>query len=179
MSTTSRNVKSRTGQPDAKNFVEKKVEIPEVLMAQQPELKPPKKEPRKLERPEIRTVPPEKVLEKSVSIDSNDDDKDYGSFVKNIEDYTKKVKDKTAAEIMEKGERFLREIEAKKNTETMVKYKHILYILKHSKGKHTAEELQSYSLDDVKVIFLDIKRERKSKSFFTKIARFFRFIFNM
>jgi hypothetical protein len=235
MSTTSKNVKSRTGQPDAKNFIEKRVEIPEVLRAQQPELIPPKKEPRKLERPQpvivtgmtptiveqakptipqeiskvvepvrqeppktkivikseppvyetpkVETVPPETVLEKSVSnplsIDSDDDNKEYGSFVKSIEDHTERVKDKIATEIMERGEGLLREIEAKKNAETVIKYEYIPYILKHSKGKHTAEELLAYSLNDVKAIFLDIKQERESKSFFAKIARFFRFLFNI
>jgi hypothetical protein len=246
MSTTSKNVKSRTGQPDAKNFIEKKIEIPEVLKAQQPEQNLPKKEPRKIERPyvvivsgttptvveqvkpivlpvqeipkviepikqeppktkivveseppvqitqpeppvheipKIETVPPEMVLEKSVSnplsIDSDDDNKEYGSFVKNIEDNTEKVKGKIASEIIEKGEVLLREIDAKKNAETVKKYKYIPYIIKHSEGKHTAEELLLYSLNDVKAIFLDIKQERESRSFFAKIARFFKFLFDV
>jgi hypothetical protein len=118
----------------------------------------------------------EKPINISLSIDSDDVNVDYNALSEFLENDTKRNKNKIAVEIDVMGEKLIKEIETKKNIETVKKYEYIPYILKHSKGKYAAEELLSYGLNDVKAIFLDIKEEKKSKSF---IMKFFKFIFNI
>jgi hypothetical protein len=118
----------------------------------------------------------EKPTNISLSIDSDDVNVDYNALSEFLENDTKRNKNKIAIEFEERGEKLIQEIEIKKNIETVKKYEYIPYILKYSKGKYTAEELLSYSLNDVKAIFLDIKEEKKSKSF---IIKFFKFILNI
>jgi hypothetical protein len=233
MSSTTKNVKNRASQPDPKNFIEKRVEIPEVLKAQQP---PPKSVPvevRKLEKtrpvpipvvekvkaipipvpepqkvvipiPEsrrieaVKTIPEKRIESPKVKIVikpesskervkppvpdpvlENTDPVDYKTFLKTVEEEVDRNKGMVAAEIVKNGEEFLKEIEARKHVETVKKYKYIPYILKHSKETHTAEELLSYNLNDVKAIYLDIKEAKRSQSLFVKIGRFFKFLFNI
>jgi hypothetical protein len=62
MSSTTKNVKNRVSQPDPKNFIEKKVEIPEVLKAQQPPPEPAPVVVRKLEKPQPVPTPVAEVV---------------------------------------------------------------------------------------------------------------------
>jgi hypothetical protein len=235
MSSTTKNVKNKVSQPDPKNFIEKRVEIPEVLKAQQPPPKPVPVEVRKLEKPQPvpipvvettpvavfeppkveipaavtpmvkppvemvespKTEPPKvRILIKSrpskeekkqqvpvpvpVPEDKTVEEVDFKSFVKTIEEEVDRNKGMIATVIVENGEELIKEIEAKRHVETVKKYGYIPYILKHSKETRTAEELLSYNLNDVKAIYLDIKETRRSKGLFAKIAKFFKFLFNM
>jgi hypothetical protein len=111
-------------------------------------------------------------LEK-INID-DDNNVDYDTFSEYLGKDTDRNKNKIASEIQDMGEKLIQEIEDKKYLETIKKHEYIPYILKHSKGIISAEELLSYSLNDVKRIYLDVKEEKKSR-----FVRFFRFIFNI
>ena len=110
-----------------------------------------------------------------LSIDSDDDDKNYKAFSEYLEDDTKRKKNLTAREIQEIADILVIEIERKKRNQALKSQKLIPYILRHCDGKYTKEELMSYNYNDVQDIYNEIKSEKQS----SPIKNFFRFIFNI
>jgi len=66
------------------------------------------------------------------------------------------------------------EIERKRKTEEVKSKKLIPYILKHSDGKYTKEELITYSFKDIQDMYDELKKEKQSS-----IVKFFHFLFNI
>jgi len=115
------------------------------------------------------------TIDKNIlSIDSDDDNKDYAAFSEYLEDDTKRKKNSTAHEIDEIAESLLKEIDRKNKNKAIKSNKLIPYILKHCDGKYDEVELKSYSFEDVQDIYNEIKSKNKPK-----IIKFFRFIFNI
>jgi len=112
---------------------------------------------------------------KILSIDNNDDDKNYLAFSEYLEEDTQRKKQKAISEIEKMGEDLLIEIEKKKVRKEIIKEKYIRYIMKHHDGSVFSEKaLKSYSYEDVLQIYNEIKELKRSK-----INKFFRFIFNL
>lgn len=109
-----------------------------------------------------------------LSIDSDDDNKDYMAFSEHLENHTKRRKNHILHDIEENGERYLNEIERKKSRKDLKKTKYISYILNHCDGRHDEDELLSYSFEDVFEIYEEIREDRKPF-----IVKFFRFVFNL
>ena len=75
------------------------------------------------------------TIDKSIlSIDSDDDDKNYLAFSEYLEDDTRRKRNLTAKEINEVGENLLKEIERKKRNQALKSQKLIPFILKHCDG---------------------------------------------
>jgi hypothetical protein len=111
---------------------------------------------------------------KILSIDADDDDLDVKSFYKFTEEHSERSKNKTANEFLEIGDKLLAEIEEKNKRREKQKVVFINYILRHSDRYSFKEnELLSYSYEDVRDIYNQIKDER---NVFKKL---FRFIFNL
>ena len=91
-----------------------------------------------------------------------------------LEEETKRKQNAMLSEIEEMGERYLKEIDRKKKSNSLKSAKLIPYIIKHSDGKFDEEELLSYSYDDVEDIYNDIKVQRRPG-----IVKFIRFVFNL
>ena len=82
------------------------------------------------------------AIDKSIlSIDSDDDNKDYKAFSEYLEDDTRRKKNLTAREIQEVADNLVKEIERKKRNQALKSQKLIPYILKHCDEKYTEEEL--------------------------------------
>lgn len=113
-----------------------------------------------------------KDVDKILSIDADDDDMDVRLFYKFTEEHTERGKNKTADDIIEIGDSLLAEIEEKNKRKEKQKVVHINYILKHS-DKCSFNELQSYSYEDVRDIYNEIKNNRNV------FGKAFRFIFNL
>jgi hypothetical protein len=111
------------------------------------------------------------VDKKILSIDSDDEGVDIKSFTIFMEDNTKRNKNKSANDFMEIGEDLLAEVEAKKTRKEKEKKKYIRYILRHSKI-HIKSQLTSYSLEDVKDIYDEIRSKRP-------LRKAVHFIFNL
>lgn len=111
---------------------------------------------------------------KILSIDFDDSNDGYDEFSKYLNDDTHRKKEKTAIQIEELGELCIGEIERKNKQKTEKSKKLIPYILKKCNGKYTEEELLSYSHEDVKDIYNEVKEENKPT-----IVKFFQFLFNM
>ena len=109
-----------------------------------------------------------------LSIDSDDDDKNYKAFSEYLEDDTKRKKNLTAREIQQIADNLVNEIERKKRNQALKSQKLIPYILRHCEEKYTEEELIAYSYNDVQDIYNELKVEKQS--FINKI---FHFIFNL
>lgn len=107
-----------------------------------------------------------------LSIDSDDDNKDYEAFNQYLEEDTKRKMIKTVSEIEQMGDKYLKEIERKKKNKELLKNKLIPYILKHS--IYEEDELNSYSFEDVQKIYNEIKAQNRPA-----IVKFFHFIFNI
>ena len=109
-----------------------------------------------------------------LSIDSEDDNKDYEAFSEYLKEDTTRKKNLTSKEINEVAENLLQEIERKKRNQTLKSQKLIPYILKHCDKKYTKEELTGYSYNDVQDIYNEIKSMKQSS-----IKKFLSFIFNI
>jgi hypothetical protein len=109
-----------------------------------------------------------------LSIDYNDDDKDYQSFDAFLQDDTNRKKNKAITEIEQSGELLLKEIDRKKKEKELKAKKLIPYILKNCNYKYDEETLYSYSFEDVKDIYDQIKAEKTPF-----IVKIFRFLFNI
>ena len=111
---------------------------------------------------------------KILSIDSEDDDKDYKAFSEYLEDDTRRKKNLNAREIQEIADNLVEEIERKKRNQAIKSQKLIPYILRHCNEKYTKEELLGYSYNDVQDIYNELKIKKQSF-----ISKFFHFIFNL
>lgn len=110
---------------------------------------------------------------KILSIDFDDDDKNYLAFSEYLEKDTKRKMNQSASDIEKMGKQYLKEIERKKKNQDLIKTKLIPYILKHC-NKYDKEELNSYSFEDIQSIYDELKIQNQSA-----IIKFFRFIFNI
>jgi hypothetical protein len=110
---------------------------------------------------------------KILSIDSDDDNKDYQAFDEFLQEDTNRKKNHTASEIEQIGDTLLEEIEIKKTRQEIKRGKHILYILKHDDRIYSEKLLKSYSYEDIYNIYLEVKQTKRSA-----IAKFFHFLFN-
>jgi hypothetical protein len=111
---------------------------------------------------------------KILSIDSEDDNKDYEAFSEYLKEDTKRKKKLTFKEINNIAENLLQEIERKKRNQALKSQKLISYILRHCDEKYNKEELMGYSYNDVQDIYNELKIEKQSF-----ISKFFHFIFNL
>lgn len=109
-----------------------------------------------------------------LSIDSEDDDKNYEAFSEYLENDTKEKKAKAFLEIEEFGKQYLKEIDRKNKDKKLKSNKLIPYILKHCDGKYNKKELQKYSYEDVQEIYKAIKTRKRPA-----IVKFFYFLFNL
>ena len=107
-----------------------------------------------------------------LSIDYDDDNENYGSFLEHLDEDMKRNKNKALSDIEQMGETYLLEIEEKKKRNEPIKDKYIKYILKKTKNRYTEKLLKSYSLDDVRNIY----NELKSKNKFT-LSNIFKFLY--
>ena len=115
------------------------------------------------------------ALNKSIiSIDSDDDGKDYKVFSEYLEDDTKRKKNLTAREIQGIADSLVKEIERKKRNQAIKSQKLIPYILRHCDEKYTSKELLGYTYNDLQDIYNELKVEKQSL-----ISKIFRFIFNL
>jgi len=110
---------------------------------------------------------------KILSIDFDDDDKDYLSFSEYLNEDLERNKNKTANEFNQIADDLLAEIEEKKKIIEIEKDKLITFILKHSKNKYSSYQLKSYSISDVRNIHNEIKNNRNV------LSKFFHFMFNL
>ncbi len=109
-----------------------------------------------------------------LSIDSDDDNLSYLALSKHLTEDTDRKKNLIFNEIELLGDDLLEEIDEKKTIKEIEKDKLIEYILKKSKKKYSLRQLKSYSYEDVKNIFDEVKIENRPF-----IAKMFRFIFNL
>lgn len=105
-----------------------------------------------------------------LSIDHEDDQKNYEEFDKFITDHTERRKRRTADEIFEMGETFLAEIDHKKILQEEEKQELIPYILSKT-NKYSTQYLHELSFEDVQDIHAEIKYQ--NRSFFRKLIEFF------
>ncbi len=111
--------------------------------------------------------------DKILSIDNDDDNRDYESFNNYLEEDTNRKKNKAAIDIEQMGNQFLKEIEIKnKRKEFKKKTVLIPYIIKNS--TYGIDELNSYSFEDVQGIYDEIKKENRPT-----LLKFIHFIFNI
>ena len=108
-----------------------------------------------------------------LSIDSDDDNEDYKAFDEYLTDDTNRKKKKALSEIEEMGNQYLKEIDRKKKDRELKQIKLIPYILRYCKT-YSKEELLSYSFEDVKQIYNEIKVKNRPA-----IVKFFYFLFNI
>ncbi len=111
--------------------------------------------------------------ENILSIDFDDDDKDYLAFSELIENDTKRKKKKMAREIESMGETLVTQIEEKKLKDELKKESLIRHILKRDKS-YSREELEEYDYESIRDIYYETKE--KNQPFFKKL---FRFLFNL
>ena len=109
-----------------------------------------------------------------LSIDSDDDNNNYDEFLKHLNDDVERRKNKTHLDIEEMGETYLLEIDEKKRLKEPIKNEYIEYILKNSSRQYTENKLKSYSFEDVKNIYEELKAEKLSL-----IGRFFNFLYQL
>jgi len=108
-----------------------------------------------------------------------DDGLNFKSLSTHIKDDLFRNKNKIANNIVEIGENLLIEIDEKKNKNEIIKKKYINFILKQGKNSkkygndYSFNLLNSYSFEDVRDIYFNIKNRKK---FFIKIIHF---IFNV
>ena len=114
------------------------------------------------------------IKKPNLSIDADDDDKDYMALNTFLEEDTLRKKNYFASEFEQIGETLLGEIEGKKKSKDLLKIKLISYILKHGKTIYTKDMLKSYSFEDVQQIHDEIKANRKPA-----FIKFLHFLFNL
>lgn len=109
-----------------------------------------------------------------ISIDSDDDNQNYNAFNEYLTQDTERKKNSIALNFEEMGGIYLNEIDKKRKNNEIKKKKLIPYIIKNSYNQYDIDELNSYSFDDVKKIYDELKKENRSF-----IIKFFQFIFNL
>jgi hypothetical protein len=111
---------------------------------------------------------------KILSVDSDDDNENYEIFSQFLDEETKRNKNRTAIEIDEFGKQYLNEIEKRRLKKEIQKGKYIHYIYKHTKSIYPAGVLESYSFEDVKDIYNEVKIQKRPA-----IVKFFYFLFDL
>lgn len=106
-------------------------------------------------------------------ISEDSDDISYLSDAKFLDDLTHRDKSLFAGEIISAGDKLLREINEKEKREHQEKTLLISKILKKEK-KYNKPELFQYSLPDVREIYEDTVKNKKSK-----LRKIFQFAFNL
>lgn len=113
------------------------------------------------------------MLDDKYRIVDKDDEISYVALSEHLAEDTERKKKMAVREMEEFGKQLLAEIDRKKLAQKKIQEKLIPYILKKSKGKYVKEELESYSFEDVKKIYDDIKTEQ------SPLIKIFQFIFNI
>lgn len=108
-----------------------------------------------------------------LSIDSDDDNEDYQAFDEFLSEDTQRRKKIISSEIEQMGSQYLEEIDRKKRNKELKKNKLIPYILQHATKPYDIEELNSYSFEDVQIIYNQVRKENRSI-----ISKIFHFLFN-
>jgi len=111
--------------------------------------------------------------DKILSIDADDNDKDYQELQEFFEKNTVRNKNKIADEFNEIGENLLIEIEEKNRIKNLEKLKLTKFILKKTKNKYSSRLLLSYSYEDVKNVYIEIKNRPNF------VQNFLKFVFNL
>lgn len=96
-----------------------------------------------------------------LSIDADDDDKDYSAFSAFLEDHTERQKAVAADRITAMGEALLSEIDEKKEVQDQEKEILIKYIIKKT-NKYSPKTLREYDINDVRDIHKEVKYENRS-----------------
>jgi len=91
-----------------------------------------------------------------------DDGMSVLSLAQHLEEDAERKKNMFAKEFQELGDEYLGEIDRKKRRKKVKQTKLIPYILKHRKELYTEKELLSYSYEDIKEIYDEIKEEKRS-----------------
>jgi len=107
---------------------------------------------------------------KELSINYEDDQKDYEGFDEFLKENTERQKEKTAQEFADMGDYLLKEIDHKKSIKNVAKRKLIKYIMRKT-NKYMEEYLWDLEYNDVNDIFDEVKLE--NKSFLKKVMEFF------
>jgi uncharacterized membrane protein YfhO len=103
-------------------------------------------------------------------LDEDNDDVDYPEFSKHLRSNIKISKINYANEIESIGNELNSEIERKRKNETAKKNKLIKYIVKKDKDKYTSDELGKYSLNDIRIIYNEVKSNHVNISDMIKFA---------
>ena len=112
--------------------------------------------------------------EKVLSIEYDDDNRDYDAFSKYLEENTDRKKSLAYSEIEEMGNLYVSEIDVKKKMKGQMKLKLVDYILSCKDNKYGEDELSAYSYEDVLDIYNETRKRNRSA-----IVKFFYFIFNL
>jgi hypothetical protein len=99
---------------------------------------------------------------------------EYVSLSKHIKEETERNLNYFVNDVTEHGDSYMKELDRKKKYKKVLQEKLIPYILKHRAIQYNEDELMSYSYDDVKKIYDELKHEKRH--FFIK---FFHFLFNV
>lgn len=108
-----------------------------------------------------------------LSIEFDDDNKNYESFNEFMTSHTKRKKNVFANELESFGDKYLTEISRKKQKNEEKKKKLITYILKHS-DNYFEDDLYMYEYYDILDIYNQIKKKKQPVIF-----KFFQYIFNI
>jgi len=114
-----------------------------------------------------------KYSHNNISIDSDDDNENYELFDSFLQENTESIKKSLISDIEENGNYYLKEIEKRKIHENKEKNILINKIMKYRTNKYDENELYQLSLNDVRNIYDEMRKN--NRSFFSK---FFYFIFN-
>ena len=98
---------------------------------------------------------------KLLSIDFDDNNENYDEFKEFIDETTERKKNKIVKDIEEMGDIFFHEIDRKLKNNRMKSKKLIPYILKKTENYYSEDELVSYSYEDVKKIYDQIKYDNR------------------
>ena len=106
-----------------------------------------------------------------LSIEYEDDDKDYEGFVKQVNYDTERKKSIFVREIEMMGDSLVEEKRRREIRNKKKARKLIPYILRHDDGGQTFDELMDYSYEDILRMYNEIKTVRRSRIF--DIVKFF------
>lgn len=115
-----------------------------------------------------------KLSDKIVSIDFDDDDRDYIAFSEFLEEHTERKKNFFANQLEENGEKLLTEINETKERQEPEKRKLIKYILKYESIHYSFNELMETDIADIRIIYSRTKEEHQSF-----LKKLFKFLFNL
>lgn len=95
-------------------------------------------------------------------IENLEDNLDYNSYLKLINETTERVKNKTAKDIQSMGDFFLSEMEERKKNEEEKKEEMIEYIINNNKKYELSyKELKTWLYKDVFILYEELKEKNK------------------